>query len=179
MKLALAAVAGGATALAAGGILGVAGAESTGTGSTVVPPRTIGVGGVAQVAIPQLANAATANGVYRQALGAAIADGLSKAEYLASHVSATVGPVQSVSEGGGYIDCTNGGETYVAYEGEQPDFPGSQVGPVPLVAASAPAVGAPVPGRRVLRPRRRHTAHKAAAGACTLHASVSSTYQIG
>jgi Protein of unknown function (DUF541) len=176
MRLALTAVTGGAAAaLAAGGILGVAGAESTGSSSNV---RTISVGGVAQVPIPQGASAATANAVYRQALAAAIADGLNKAEFLASHTSATVGPAHSVNEGGGYIDCTGGGESYVAYEGEQPDFPNSPVGPVPLAAGAAPAVGAPVPGRRLARSRHRR-AHRAAAGACTLHASVSLTYEIG
>ena len=175
MRLALTAVTGGAAAaIVAGGILGVAGAESTSSSPT---PRTVSVGGVAQVPIPQGANAATANAVYRQGLAAAIADGLNKAEFLASHASATVGPVHSLSEGGGYIDCTGGGESYVAYEGEQPDFPNSQVGPVPLAAPTAPAVGAPVPGRRLRRLHRR--AHKAATGSCTLHASVSLTYEIG
>lgn len=175
MKLAMAAIVGGAGALATGGILGVAGAESGGAGSATAIPRTIAVGGVSQVAIPQGADAATANGAYRQALGAAIADGLSKAEYLASHVAASVGPVQSVSEGGGYIDCTGGGETYVAYEGEEPDFPSSQVGVAPLAAAPA----APASGHRLVKPRKHRRARKASATTCTLHASVSLSYQIG
>ena len=173
MRLAIAAIAGGAAALATGAILGVAGAESPGT--TAPEPRTIAVGGVSQVPVAQGADAATADGAYRQALAAAIADGLSKAEYLASHVAASVGAVQSVTEGGGYIDCTGDGETYVGYEGQEPDFPGSQVGVAPLAAAPA----APASAHRLVKPRKRRTARKASATACALHASVSLTYQIG
>jgi hypothetical protein len=179
MRATVAAVAGGAAALAAASGLGVAAAESTG-GASTPPVRTISVGGVAEVPIPQGANAATANGVYRQGLAAAVADGLGKAELLASKVSGSVGPAQSVVEGGGYITCTDAEGGYTEYEGQQPDFPTSQVGVGVLQAgASAPAVGRPAVGRRVTKIKRRHVAHRAAAASCTLHASVSLAYQIG
>jgi hypothetical protein len=121
---------------------------------------------------------ATANGVYRQALAAALADGRSKAEFLASNVSAALGPVQSLAEGGGYITCTASDGSYEEYEGQQPDFPSSQVG-VGVLGAASPALGRPVVGHRLARSRHRSTAHKATAPGCTLRASVSVSYQIG
>jgi hypothetical protein len=173
MRVTVAAIAGGAAALAAASTLGVAAAESTGGGSTP-PVRTIAVGGVGQAPVPQSASSPAADSAYRQALAAAISDGLGKAEFLAAKVSATVGPVQSLSEQGGYITCSDGEGGYVQYEGEQPDFPGSAARPVPL-----PAVGAPSRGHRLVRPRRRAKAHRATSGSCSVRANVSLAYQIG
>jgi hypothetical protein len=165
-----------AAVLFAASMLGVAVAEApTGT-----PPRTIGVQGVANLPIAQGDNAQAATAVYREAMAAAVADGQSKASFLAGKVSATLGAVQTVTEDGGYIWCRGGESGYAEYEGEQPDF-GS--GPQPgVVAGAAAPVRAPAsrPVRRTKRRRRRApAAHKATAGSCTLTAQVSLAYTIG
>ena len=166
-----------AVGLFAANMLGVAVAEAP-TGTAV---RTLSVQGVATTSIGQSDNAAAATAVYRQAMASAVADGQNKAEFLAGKVSATLGAVQSVIEGGGYITCTGGTESgYVEYEGEQPDF-GSA--PQPGVSAPASAVSAPRAGvthrPRPKRPRRKHPlARKAAAVTCTLTAQVSLVYAI-
>ena len=180
MRVPIAAAAGGTAALVAASMLGGAAAETTGGGA---PVRTVAVGGVASAPLAQGASAASATAVYRQALAAAITDGQAKAEFLAGKVGATLGAAQSVAEGGGSISCTgepgSEGTRYVAYEGEEPDFPaGGFVPGVGPVAAAAPAVGAPVP-RKLRRRRHRTTAHRAAAVTCTLQAHVSLSYQLG
>jgi hypothetical protein len=160
-------------------MLGVASAEApTGT-----PARTISVGGVAKVPIAQGADAATANAVYRQGMAAAVSDGAEKAGFLATKAGATLGAVQSLVEGGGYIECTGAGESeYVQYTGEQPDFasPSARGGPIPL-RANAVAPARPPRARKPSVKRRRHTspsAKKAAAPGCMLTAEVSLAYAI-
>ena len=56
-----------------------------------LPSRTVSVEGVATVPIAQNANLAAATSVYRQGMAAAVADGQSKAEFLASKAGATLG----------------------------------------------------------------------------------------
>lgn len=167
-----------AAVLFAASMLGVAVAEApTGT-----PPRTIAVQGVANVPIGQNDNAQAATAVYREAMAAAVGDGQSKASFLAGKVTASLGPVQTVIEDGGYISCRGGGgETgYAEYEGEQPDF-GSR--PVPGVAVGVAApLRAPAarPVQRAKRRKRRSpAARKATVGSCTLTAQVSLVYTIG
>ena|ERR1700694_4718091 len=176
MRVSIAAMAGGAVALTAASMLGVASAEAPAPTAT---PRTVSVEGVAtNVPIAQGSSAATANAVYRQGMEAAIADAHSKAEFLAGKVGGSIGAAQSVAEGGGGISCTGGeGSTYVEYTGEQPDFgsPSVSIGPLRGSAIAAPQAS---PGRPVLRPRHRHkaTGKKAAAGTCTLSTQVAVAY---
>jgi hypothetical protein len=159
-------------------MLGVAVAEApTGT-----PLRTVSVQGTATVPIGQGDSGAAATAVYREGMASAVADGQSKAAFLAGKLSATLGAVQSVGEGGGYINCTGGPEGgYAEYEGEQPDFgtaPRSFGVAAPQAAASK---GAPAPqvSHRPKVKHRRPTAKKAAAVSCNLTAQVSVIYAIG
>jgi uncharacterized protein YggE len=182
VKRAVAAVVAVVAALLAANMLGVAVAEAP----TVATPRTISVQGVAKLPIGQSDKAAEATAVYRDATSAAIADGQSKAAFLASKVGGTVSAVQSVVEDGGYISCTASGETeYAEYEGEEPDFGyGRQAGPgaVLTTGTAAPSQQAPGAVRRPKlkhRKRKRATAHKAAVAACKLQAQVSLVYAIG
>jgi uncharacterized protein YggE len=173
MRIVIAVVAVAAFGLIADGLLGVAtGETSTAPTVTQTPPlRTVSVQGFASETIPPEASTATADSVYHQGLADAVSDGQGKAQLLAEKSSATLGPVQSIGEGGGYIDCPEGQE----YEGVQPDFGSAgTVGPV-----SAPAVANTVvrkPAAR--RPRRHHTAKKASGVPCTLYAQVSLVYQL-
>jgi predicted RecA/RadA family phage recombinase len=176
VKLAFTTTVAVAAVLFAASMLGVAVAEApTGT-----PPRTIAVQGVANLPIGQNDNVQAATAVYREAMAAAIGDGQSKASFLAGKVSASLGPVQTVVEEGGYISCRGGGEAgYAEYEGEQPDF-GSAPRPG-VVAGVATPLRAPAarPVQRVKRKKRRSpAAHKATAGSCTLTAQVSLVYTI-
>ncbi len=169
-----------AACLLAAGMLGVASAEAP---TATTPTPAVSVDGVASVPVAQDASMASADAVYRQAMADAVADGQSKAEFLAGKASVTLGAVQSIVEGGGSIAC-RGGEPesgYAEYEGEQPDF-GSRV----VTAVAPEAVDAPVRAKRapsVRKPTVRHTkkkptAHKAAATTCMLSAEVSLTYAI-
>jgi uncharacterized protein YggE len=164
-------------ALTAAGMLGVASAEAP----TAPAPSTVSVEGVANEPIGQGSNAASATAVYRQGMADAISDGLVKAQFLASKTGATVGAVQSIVEGGGYIGCTSTGSEDVEYEGEQPDF-GSPT--VTLAAGRVMATAAPTSApavRHVARKRSSHkksTAKKAVAGTCTLSTQVSLTYAL-
>ncbi|HEX3509907.1 MAG TPA: hypothetical protein VHT27_02290 [Solirubrobacteraceae bacterium] len=177
MRIALGAAGGAALALLAASMLGTAAAE----GPAATPTRTVSVEGVAMVPIAQGANAATADGTYRQALAAAVTDAQGKAEFLAGKVSATLGAAQAVYEDGGGISCANASNSeYVEYEGEQPDF-GTATARLPApVGASAPAAASPAP-KPALRHRRRRTKRvkAAASGGCTLSAQVSLVYAIG
>ncbi len=162
--------------LVAANMLGVASAEAPTAATTGTPVRSVSVEGVATVPIAQGANLAQATSVYRQGMAAAVADGQSKAEFLASKAGATLGSVQSISEGGGSIGCSGAEESgYVEYQGEQPDF-----GYAPSVSpglAAAPAVSKPAkkhPKKKLGSP----TAKKAAATGCTLMAQVSLVYAI-
>jgi uncharacterized protein YggE len=163
-----------AAGLVAANMLGVAAAEAP----TTTPVRTVSVEGVATVPIAQGASLATATAVYRQGMAAAVADGQSKAEFLAGKVGATLGSVQSIAEGGGSIGCTGGEESgYVEYQGEQPDFGSPAESVTPLRAAAAPpaAVGKPTAKHRK---KKHHAATKASATACTLSTQVSLVFAI-
>jgi hypothetical protein len=174
MRIAITAVAVTVVGLLAAGVLGVAGAETT-PSPTAPAPRTVGVQGVATVPIASEASAEVANATYRQAMAAAISDGQGKAQFLAEKVAGTLGPAQSVGEGGGYIQCP--GE--VEYIGAQPDF-GSGA-PVIEAASSVSlrsrAVAAP-PHRPAVKRRKRHAAKKSAAQTCTLSTQVALVYQL-
>jgi hypothetical protein len=169
-----------ATGLVAGGVLVLAAEAETSTTSTPpasAPLRTVSVQGVAVAPVASSASAETAIAAYRQAMAAATADGKAKAQFLAEKSDATLGQVQSIGEGNGYIQCPEG----VEYEGAQPDF-GSGA---PVVAAPI-AVGRVTPRLRkahVTQPpakhRKRHSARKATAASCTLSTQVALIYQLG
>jgi hypothetical protein len=174
--------------LAAVGVLGVAAAEApttttptttTTTTAVATPPvRTVTVQGVATEAIEPAASAATATGVYRQGMTDAIADGQSKAQFLAGKAGASVGAVQSIAEDGGYISCS--GE--VEYSGEQPDWGSSGGGPVAPVSARpvarAPRAVSHKPASKHRKSGRRPKAKSAVAGDCTLSAQVTLAYAL-
>ncbi len=178
MRIAFVAAGVAATGLVAAGVLVIAAeAETTGTSTPAAsaPLRTVSVEGVATEPVGASASAEAATAVYRQAMAAAIADGQAKAQFLAEKAGATLGPVQSVGEGGGYIGCPAG----VEYEGGQPDF-GSNRGPV-FAATAAPAAGRATPTvhkAHVKRPKR-HSAKKSAVESCTLSTQVALVYQLG
>ncbi|MGD0454288.1 MAG: hypothetical protein ABSB69_11880 [Solirubrobacteraceae bacterium] len=160
--------------LVAANMLGVAAAEAP---TTPTPVRTVSVEGVATVPIAQEANRATATAVYREGMAAALADGQSKAEFLTGKAGGTLGSVQSIVEGGGFINCTGNEESgYVEYKGEQPDF-GSSAQSVSVLRATAPAArsGSKPAGKR----RKKHpAAKKASVAGCTLSAQVALVYAI-
>jgi hypothetical protein len=159
-------------------MLGVAAAEAPTTGTTAAV-RTISVEGVATVPVTQDASRATATAAYREGMAAALADGQSKAEFLAGKAGVTLSSVQSIAEGGGSISCTAGAESeYVEYQGEQPDFGSSDQSISPIEAAAAPR--APTVRKPAAKRRKKHaTAKKASAGSCTLSTQVSLAYAIG
>jgi hypothetical protein len=177
MRSAIAATMTVAAGLLVANMLGVATAEApTGT-----PARTVSVQGVATVPIGQNDNRAAATAVYREGMAGAVADGQSKAEFLAGRTGVTLGGVQSVVEGGGYVACTGGSEEsgYAEYEGEQPDF-GSVPQPGIVAGASAPASRGVTRKPATKHTKRKHppTARKAAATSCTLTAQVSLAYAV-
>lgn len=174
MRVVVIAVAIAAAGLLAAGILGVAGAETPPAPAPATMPRTVSVEGVAGVPVPSEASAEAANAAYRQAMAAAIADGQSKAQFLAEKSGATLGQVQSVAEGGGYIQCP--GE--LEYQGAQPDFGQG----APVISAGSVAAATP---RAVLHPpraspkhRKRRKARKATAQTCTLSTQVALVYAL-
>jgi hypothetical protein len=178
MRIAITAAAAATVALLAASTLGVAAAEAP----TVTPARTVSVQGIATAPIEQGASAATATGIYHQGLANAVADGHAKAELLAGKAGATLGTVQDIAEGGGYINCTGGEEPNGAeYQGEQPDFGYSGVSVAPQSAAAAPA-RPPVVHKRVVKhgkpAKKGPTAKKASATSCTLSAQVTLVYTI-
>jgi hypothetical protein len=170
-----------ATGLLAGGVLVLAAeAETTSssTPQTTAPLRTVSVQGVATAPVISTASAEMATAAYRQAMAAAIADGQAKAQFLAEKAGATVGQVQSIGEGGGYIQCPEG----VEYEGTQPDF--GSGGPVfeaaGAVAPAARSGAAPTVHKvKTQHHRKRHVAKKSAAASCTLSTQVVLVYQLG
>ncbi len=169
-----------ATGLVAGGVLVLtAEAETTSssTPSTSAPLRTVSVEGVATAPVDSAASSEAAIAAYRQAMAAAITDGQAKAQFLAEKTGATLGQVQSIAEGGGYIGCPTG----VEYEGAQPDF-GSARGEV-FAAAAAPAAKAPGAVKahkaKPAKHHKRHAAKKSAAESCTLSTQVTLVYQLG
>ncbi len=180
MRSAIAATMAVAAGLVLANMLGVAAAEAP-TTTTATPVRTITVDGVASVPIAQGANRAVATAVYREGMAGAVADGQSKAEFLASKIASTLGNVQSVVEGSGSIQCTGGEESsYVEYQGEQPDFgtPESASRVIAPEAASKAVLHKP----QVKRPKRKHkrkpSAKAATATTCTLSTDVTLVYAI-
>jgi hypothetical protein len=176
VKSAAAAAIAVAAGLFAANMLGVAVAEApTGT-----PLRTISVQGTAMLPIGQGDSAAAATAVYREGMAGAVADGQSKAAFLAGKLGATLGVAQSVAEGGGYIDCTGGPESYAEYEGEQPDFGSAAPANIVAPAAAAAPTKAATLGAKTKRAKRKHPkAKKATAVSCKLTAQVSLIYTIG
>ncbi|HWX45271.1 MAG TPA: hypothetical protein VNY52_08100 [Solirubrobacteraceae bacterium] len=180
MRIVIAAALVAAVGLAAAGVLGVAGAAETTTAPAVTAPlRTVSVQGVASEPLSSEASAATATSVYRAAMAEAVNDGRTKAQFLAEKGGATLGQAQTLTEGGGYIECPGG----VEYVGGQPDF-GFATGYGLVAAQSAPvAAGRPVPfqGKRK-QPVKRHTtrpaAKKSAGGTCMLSTQVAAVYQL-
>jgi hypothetical protein len=183
MRTALAAVAAAAAGLVIANMLGVAAAEApTSASSTAV--RSVSVEGVATVPLEQGAGQATATAAYRQGMANAIADGLSKAEFLASKTGVTLGAVQNVTEGGGSIECkSTEGEpsTYVPYDGEQPDFGHANSGVVFAGAVAPRAAGPKAAGKRSKRKKRKGPSAKKSsvvASTCALTTQVSLVYAI-
>jgi Protein of unknown function (DUF541) len=170
-----------ATGLVAGGVLVLtAEAETTSssTPSTSAPLRTVSVEGVATAPVDSAASSEVAIAAYRQAMAAAITDGQAKAQFLAEKTGATLGQVQSIAEGGGYIGCPTG----VEYEGAQPDF-GSARGEV-FAAEAAPAAKAPGAvnvhkASAKSKHHKRRSAKKSAVESCTLSTQVTLVYQLG
>jgi len=184
MRSAIAATFAVAAGLVLANMLGVAAAEAP-TTTTATPVRTISVDGVANVPVAQGANLAVATAAYREGMAAAVSDGLSKAEFLASKTAATLGNVQNVVEGDGSIECTTGGESgYVEYDGEQPDFGSPDVSVEPEVASG-------VAGRKVSstihkpafkapkkKKKKKQSAKAATATSCKLSTDVTLVYAI-
>ncbi|HEY4810389.1 MAG TPA: hypothetical protein VIH71_04955 [Solirubrobacteraceae bacterium] len=178
MRSAIAAILAVVAGLALANMIGVASAEAPTTATT--PVRTVSVDGVASLPIAQGANMAVARSIYREGMAAAVADGQNKAEFLASKTAATLGNVQSVTEGSGSIQCTGGEEAaYVEYDGEQPDF-GSSVSRViaPEVAGAAPVLHKPAAKRPKKKRKRKPSAKAATATTCTLSTDVTLVYAI-
>ncbi len=172
-----------ATVLVAGGVIVMtAGAETTPTPPASAPVRTVSVQGLANEPIDSAASAEAATAVYRQAMAAAITDGQAKAQFLAEKAGATLGPVHSIGEGGGDIQCPEGEE----YQGAQPDF-GFAGGEVVGIASPPEAAGRATPTIHkapVTRPpakhHRRHSAKKSAAEPpCTLSTQIALVYELG
>jgi hypothetical protein len=157
-------------------MLGVAAAEAP---TTATPTPTVSVEGVATVPIAQDASLAAATAAYREGMAAAVADGHTKAEFLSGKAGTTLGSVQSIVEGGGYIGCRGYGEEesgYAQYQGEQPDFGSAEsVSPV-RAAAAKPAT--PVRPKIKKKKKKGPSAGKAAATTCTLSTQVSLVYAI-
>ncbi len=185
MKLALTAVLSAAAALVIANMIGVAVAEAP----TTTTLRTVSVEGVGSAPIAQNADAATATGVYRQAMAAAVSDGQAKAEFLTGKVGTTLGAPQTVTEDGGSIECSSGGEEgWEPYQGEQPDFGSARSAGQVLTssstatpnAAASPSSGAVKrTSAKRKKKRKRPVAKKATAPGCKLTAQVSLVYIMG
>jgi hypothetical protein len=180
MRSAIAAILAVAAGLALANMIGVASAEAP---TTTAPVRTVSVDGVANVPIAQDANMAVARSVYREGMAAAVADGQNKAEFLASKTAATLGNVQSATEGSGSIQCTGGEESgYVEYDGEQPDFSSSE-SVSRVIAPEVARSSAPAVLHKPKRPKKKHKKRKPSAKAatattCTLSTDVTLVYAI-
>ncbi len=137
--------------------------------------HTVTVQGVAEVPISASADQPAAVAAYRAAMAAALADGLSKAQFLAAQVGTTVLSPASVSpgilEGSGYISCPSG----VEYSGRQPDW---GFGGVPI-AVSAPVAKTTRPTTVHHKRRKRHTVKKATSPSCTLSTGLTISYVFG
>ncbi|HST34660.1 MAG TPA: hypothetical protein VLJ80_14195 [Solirubrobacteraceae bacterium] len=182
MKLTLTAVLAAVAALVIANMIGTAVAEAP----TTTTLRTVSVEGIGTQPIAQNADAATATGVYRQAMAAAVLDGQSKAEFLTGKVGATLGAAQTVTEDGGGIECSSGGEEgWESYKGEEPDFGSARnAGQVLSSTAAPPAASSPSSAvkRTSAKRHRKHkrpVAKKATAAGCKLTAQVSLAYIMG
>jgi hypothetical protein len=187
MKLTLAAVLAAVAALVIANMLGTAVAEAP----TTTTLRTVSVEGIGTQPIAQNADAATATGVYRQAMAAAVTDGQAKAEFLTGRVGAALGAAQTVTEDGGGIECNSGAgeeEGWEPYQGEQPDFGSARNAGQVLSstaapnATSAPSTSAGAVKRSSAKRHHRHrrpVAKKATAAGCKLTAQVSLAYIMG
>lgn len=179
MKILIAAAAVLATALIAVGVLSVASAETTPAPATAAstPVRTVSVEGVATEPLAAEASAASATAVYRQGMADAISDGQAKAQFLAEKAGGTLGAPQSVSEGGGSIECSEGQE----YLGAQPDFGyGSGVGVIAAPAESVARRPTPLTHKPAVKHHKvkRKAKAKAAAVTCMLSTQVALVYQL-
>lgn len=119
-------------------------------------------------------------------MAAAVLDGQSKAEFLTGKVGATLGAAQTVTEDGGGIECSSGGEEgWESYKGEEPDFGSARnAGQVLSSKAAPPAASAPSSAvkRTSAKRHRKHkrpVAKKATAAGCKLTAQVSLAYIMG
>jgi len=186
MKLTLTAVLAAVAALVIANMIGTAVAEAP----TTTTLRTVSVEGIGSQPIAQNADAATATGVYRQAMAAAVTDGQAKAEFLTGRVGATLGAAQTITEDGGEIECSSGGEEgWESYKGEQPDF-GSARNAGQVLSSTASPNAASSPSRESSgavkrtsakrhRKHKRPVAKKATAPGCKLTAQVSLAYLMG
>jgi hypothetical protein len=169
----------------AANMLSVAVAEAP----TATPLRTISVEGIATLPIGQFADGPTATAVYREGTAAAITDGQGKASFLASKVGGTATAVQSVVEGGGYINCSSSEESYVEYGGVEPDFgtasapslatPTESAAPVPAKEGSSSRPVRRLKPKQPKKKRKAPVAKKASVVSCTLTAQVSLVYALG
>lgn len=184
MKLSLTAVLAAVAALVIANMIGTAVAEAP----TTTTLRTVSVEGIGTQPIAQNADAATATGVYRQAMAAAVTDGQSKAEFLTGKVGATLGAPQTITEDGGGIECVGDIQgDWMEYEGEQPDFGSARnAGQVLSSTPESSSSEAAAPTRAVKRKSsKRHKKHKrpvakkATAPGCKLTAQVSLAYIMG
>ncbi len=168
-----------ATGLLAGGVLVLAAeaeTTSTSTPQTSAPLRTVTVEGVAKAPVLSTASSEAAIAAYRQGMAAAITDGQAKAQFLAEKAGATLGQVQSIAEGNGYIECP--GE--VEYEGAQPDFgSGSIIARAVSAPAAAPGLEKAHKAKPPAKHHKRRTAKKSATESCTVSTQVALTYQLG
>ena len=104
---------------------------------------------IARLPKNQSANTSTAQAVYRQGMGDAVADGLAKAQFLAGKLATPLGAVQSVVEEGGYISCPGEAE----YLGSQPDFGTAMEGAQEVIEQFSNANGSwPFYAGRFIRP---------------------------
>ena len=182
MRSAIAATMAVVAGLVLANMLGVAAAEAP---TIATPVRTVSVDGVASVPVAQGANRAVATSAYREGMAGAVADGQSKAEFLASKTAATLGSVQSIIEGGGSIECTGGEESgYIEYQGEQPDFGSPSVSVAPVVApralrsTSAPSVRKPAAKHPKKKKKKKPSAKAATATTCMLSTDVTLVYTL-
>jgi hypothetical protein len=166
-----------ASTAAASGLAGIvlAAVPFTAAAETTPELHTVTVQGVAEVPISASADQAAAIVAYRAGMAAAVADGLSKAQFLAAQVGTTVdspGVSPGIVEGSGSINCPS----EVEYTGHQPDwgFGGGFIGTAVPIAAAKPVRPPAVHHKR----RKHHVVKKAASASCMLSAGVSITYAL-
>ncbi|HEV3321098.1 MAG TPA: hypothetical protein VG147_02775 [Solirubrobacteraceae bacterium] len=148
---------------------------SSSTPQTSAPLRTVSVEGVAKAPVVPTASSEVAIAAYRSAMAAAIVDGQAKAQFLAEKAGATVGQVQSIAEGNGYIQCPEG----VEYEGAQPDFgSGSILERASVAPAAAPGLAQAHKAKPPAKHHKRRTAKRSAAESCTVSTQVALVYQL-